>query len=178
MKIKLLAIAALMLTTLSSAIAQDQKIGYTNIDYILAMMPESKQIQAELDSYEKQLNNQLQAKITDFQAKGQAYQSLPASTSEVIRKDKENELVNLQTSIESFQQEASNSLVEKRGELLQPAYDKIQGTIEEVANENGYTHIFSTDAGSGFVLLWAREEDNISNLILKKLGITPPENQN
>lgn len=176
MKIKSLVIACLMVSALaSSSIAQDLKIGYTNVDYILSFMPEAKQIQAELESYQKQLDNQLQAKVKDYQTKGAEYQNLPENTSEVIRKDKENEILNLQTSIQNFQQEAQQSVIQKRAELLQPAYDKIQKTIDDVAKENGYTHILSTDTGGGFVLLYGREEDNISNLIFTKMGITPPE---
>jgi len=175
MKLRSFVIAGLLLSCLAnSATAQGPKIGYTNVDYILSLMPEAKQIQAELDSYEKQLQNQLEAKGKDYQSKVEEYQSLPATTSEVIRKDKETEIVNLQNSIQTFQQQAQASVVQKRAELLQPAYDKIQTTIETVAAESGYTHVFQTDTGNGFVLLYAREEDNISELILKKMGITPP----
>jgi len=174
MKIRTLSALLVACALTGSSVAQDLKIGYTNIDYVLSLMPEAKQIQAELDSYEKQLDNQLQAKIKEYQTKGEEYQQLPASTSEVIRKDKETGILNLQNSIEAFQQRASNSLVAKRRELLQPAYDKIQNTIEAVATENGFTHVFSTGSGGGFVVLWGREEDDISNLILTKLGITPP----
>jgi outer membrane protein len=59
-------------------------------------------------------------------------------------------------------------------QLLQPAYDKIQKAIDDVAKENGYTHVFSSDQGGVFILLYAREEDNITNIVLKKLGIEPP----
>ena len=111
----------------------------------------------------------------DYQAKGQEYQNLPPTTSEVIRKDLEEEIVNLQNSIQSFQQKAQQDVIQKRAELLQPAYDKIQRTIAEVAEENGYSYIFSTDTQGGFVLLYAREQDNVSNLVLEKMGITPPQ---
>ena len=178
MKIKSFAIACLLTAIAGTTIGQDLKLGYTNADYLLGLMPEAKQIQAELDSYEKQLDNQLQGKIKDYQTKGQEYQNLPASTDEIIRKDIETEIVNLQNSIQTFQQQAQQSIIQKRAELLQPAYDKIQKTITEVAEENGYTYIFSTDTGNGFVLLYAREEDNVSNLVLKKMGITPPEEDN
>ncbi len=178
MKIKSFAITCLLTAGVAgSIIAQELKLGYTNADYILSLMPEAKQIQAELDSYEKQLDNQLQAKIKGYQTKGQEYQNLQPDTNELIRKDMETEIVNLQNSIQSFQQQAQQSIVQKRAELLQPAYDKIQKTISEVAEENGYSYIFSTDTGNGFILLYAVEEDNISNLILKKMGITPPETE-
>jgi outer membrane protein len=45
-----------------------------------------------------------------------------------------------------------------------------------VAKDNGYTHIFNSgqpDVGLN-ILLYARDEDDISNLVLKELGITPP----
>jgi outer membrane protein len=59
-------------------------------------------------------------------------------------------------------------------QLLQPAYDKIQGAINDVADENGYTHVFSSDAGAFAILLYAKDESNITDLVLKKLGIEPP----
>jgi outer membrane protein len=51
-------------------------------------------------------------------------------------------------------------------QLLQPAYDKIQKAIDDVSAENGYTHVFRAEA-----LLFARESDEISTLVLAKLGI-------
>jgi outer membrane protein len=54
-------------------------------------------------------------------------------------------------------------------------YEKIQTAIDEVAKANGYTHIFNSQLDVGVsILLYAREEDDISDLVLKQLGITPP----
>ena len=38
------------------------KIGYTNVDYVLNLLPEAKEIEAELTAYGKQLESQLQSK--------------------------------------------------------------------------------------------------------------------
>ena len=57
---------------------------------------------------------------------------------------------------------------------LQPVFDKIGTAIEQVAKENSYTHVFNLAVGGQSILLYAREEDNVSNLVLKKLGIDPP----
>ena len=45
------------------AIGQDIKIGYTNVEYILSFLPETKQVQSEVQAYGTQLQNQLQSKI-------------------------------------------------------------------------------------------------------------------
>lgn len=161
-----------------SAKAQDSglKIGYTNAEYILSNMPEAKQIEADLKDYEQQLSTQLQSKSADFDKKVQDYQRTAENMIPEVRADKERELQGLQQSIQKFQQDAQESLRRKQGELLQPAFDKIQTAIDEVAKSNGYTHVFNSgqpEAGLN-ILLYARDEDNISDLVLKQLGIDPP----
>lgn len=161
-----------------TANAQDGglKIGYTNAEYILSNMPEAKQIESDLKVHEQQLSSQLEAKSKDFQAKYQEYQRNAQNMIPEVRADKEQELQNLQNSIQKFQQDAQMSLQRKSGELLEPAFEKIQNAIDEVAKANGYTHVFNSgqpEAGLN-ILLYAREEDNISDLVLKQLGITPP----
>ena len=173
MKTKLFITLLLVLGTMGLK-AQGVKIGYTNTQYILTLMPEAKQIQSELTAYETQLRNQIQAKIQTFQEKAEAYQrDLPTMT-EILRADKERELQALQTQIEQFQRDAEQSLQDKQIELFKPALEKIQNTINQVAEENGYTHIFSSDVGVSPVLLYVKEEDEFTPLVLAKLGITPP----
>ncbi len=155
--------------------AQDNlKIGYTNADYVLSLMPEAKQIDAELKAYEKQLQNQIQAKYNNLQEKMTDYQTNAGSWDDLIRSDKEQEIQTLQQNIQQFSQDAETQMAKKRNTLLKPVYEKIGKAIEDVAVENNYSHIFSAGSPGFDVLLYAREQDDVSDLILKKLGITPP----
>ncbi len=177
MKTKWIFILALLATTLSVK-AQDSgvKIGYTNVEYILSNLPESKQIQADLKDYQQQLSTQLESKTKDFQAKVADFQQNMENMIPEVRADKEQELQNLRQSIEKFNNDAQTSLQRKQGELLQPAFDKIQKAIDEVAKANGYTHVLNSgqpDVGLN-IILYAKEEYNISDLVLKHLGIEPP----
>lgn len=151
------------------------KIGYTNVDYILSQLPEAKQIESQLKTHEEQLGAQLQSKMKEFEDKYKSFMETQESLTPVIRNDKQTELQTLQTNIQQFQQEAEKSLQQKQVELLKPAYDKIQTSIDVVAKENGFTHVFSNDAGGVPILLFATEEDDISNLVLANLGVTPTE---
>lgn len=176
MRIKLVIVAIVLMFVGITTRAQDNniKIGYTNVDYILNLLPETKQIEADLKAYEKQLTSQLQAKVEEFQKKMQAFEQGAATMTDVVRADKQEELQSMQSSIQKFQREADSSLQKKQAELLEPAYNKIQKAIDEVAKENGYTHVFSSDASGFPILLYAQDEDNISDLVLKSLGVTPP----
>ena len=151
-----------------------QKIGHADWEYIFSQLPESKQIENDLKTHEGQLQNQLKAKYSEYQAKANAYQGMPATTPDAIKKDKETELSQLQESIQKFQQDAQTSLTKKQADLMQPVFAKVSKAIEEVAKENNYSYIIAPQVlGGGDVLLYNDEKNNISVLVLKKLGITP-----
>ena len=158
----------------SSAQAQAPlKIGFTSVEYVLAQMPESKQIESDLKTYNSQLEAQLKSKYQDYQTKLDAYQKGASTMTPVIKADKEKELTTLQQSIQEFQQSAQQGLQQKQQTLLKPVLDKIQKTIDAVADENGYTYVLNSDSGSNPILLHGPKEGDISDVILKKMGITP-----
>lgn len=158
----------------SSAQAQAPlKIGFTSVEYVLSQMPESKQIESDLKAYNTQLETQLKSKYSDYQTKLDAYQKGASTMTPVIKADKEKELTTLQQSIQEFQQNAQQGLQQKQQTLLKPVLDKIQKTIDQVADENGYTYVLNSDSGSNPILLHGPKEGDISDVILKKMGITP-----
>jgi outer membrane protein len=170
----LLLALALGLMISAKAQTESQKIGYADTEYILTQLPKFKQIEAELKTHGSQLENQMKAKAEDFQAKLKAYQGMPATTPEAIKADKERELQALQENYQKFQQDAQSSLQKKQAELMDPVYKQIGKAIEDVAKENGYTFILQPQVpNGGDVLLYSDEKFNISNLVLKKMGVTP-----
>ncbi len=176
MKIKFL-LGLVAIFGIGSLFAQgDLKIGYTNAEYVLSLLPEAKQIESELKAYETQLQNQIQAKYQELQAKLGEYQQNEASYNDLVKTDKQNELQRLQQSLQEFQVNAEQSMGNKRNELLTPAVEKIGNAIKAVAEENGYTFIFSIGAPGLDVLLYAKEENDVTNLVLAKLGVEPPAN--
>jgi outer membrane protein len=151
------------------------KIGYTDPNYIMELMPETKQIQAELAAYEKQLQGQLQSKYAEYQTKLDAYQTGAGTMAPLVKQDKEKELMGLQASIKEFEEKAQEDLQRKQLSLVDPVLTKIQKAIDAVAEEHGYTYIFSSSGGSQGIILYSKNKnENISDLVLKKLGVTPP----
>lgn len=175
-KIFVAAVCMVAMSFVSNAqTATGLKIGYTNSEYILALMPESKRIESDLKAYSTQLENQLKSMYADYQAKAESYKSGASTMTEIVRTAREKELMNKEKEIQEFQKDAEANLQKKQQSLLEPAYKKMQKAIDDVAKENGYTYIFNTDAGYGAnILLHAPEDGNVSDLILKKMGVTPP----
>ena len=63
MKNILLVILLSINSNIEHIFAQELKIGYTNTDYILSFLPETKQVQSEVQAYGTQLQNQLQLEM-------------------------------------------------------------------------------------------------------------------
>jgi outer membrane protein len=169
-KIKTLIAAFLLVSFASFAQTNDRplKFGYTNVEYILMQLPESKQIESELKTHSAQLENQLKNKYAEYDTKVQAYEKGAATMDKVVREDKEKELMNLNNSIQEFQRNAQASLQQKERNLVDPVINKIDKAIKDVAKENGFTYVISNQA-----LLAGPEDGDISPLVLKKLGVDP-----
>ena len=147
-------------------------IAYVDVDYILSELPETKQVESDLKVHESMLQNQLQAKMNQYQKLLSEYQTGFETMSDVIRQDKERELTQLQQNIQQFQQDAQVSLQKKSAELLQPIYDKIGKAIQDIATENSYDYILSARIGAIDVILYGKESNDVSDKVLTKLGIT------
>ena len=153
-----------------------QKIGHADWEYIFSRLPEYKQIENDLRTFETQLQKQLKIKSDELDAKFKAYQAMPADTPDPIRNDKESELSFLQENFQKFQSDAQASLQNKQRELVSPVFAKVGKAIEGVALDNGYSYIINPQMiGGGDVLLFTDEKHNISNLVLKKLGVDVKE---
>lgn len=155
--------------------AQDVKIGYTNVELIMDLMPEMEQIGADIQDYQQQLQINIQTKGENFQRQVQAYQQAAATMTEDARAAKEQDLTKLRDELQKFEQDAQVSYQRKLQQLLEPVQTKVYNAINAVAAENNYTHIFSDSAGNAPVLLYTRDEDKFTELVLKKLGIEIPE---
>jgi outer membrane protein len=94
-----------------------------------------------------------------------------------VKEDKMKELAYLEKSIKEFEEKAQEDLQKKQMVLVDPLLDKIQKAIDAIAEEHGYTYILSTAAqygGSSVILFAKNKNENISDLVLKKLGVVPP----
>jgi outer membrane protein len=157
-----------------SAIAQDVKIGYTNVEYIMSLMPEMEQIDADIKDYSTALGQQIQTKSADFQRQAQAFQQAAPNMTEDARNTKTQELQKLQQDVQKFEQDAQTSYQRKLQELLEPVQTKVYNAINSVAAENNYTHILSETAGQSPVLLYTKDNDPFTDLVLSKLGVEAP----
>ncbi len=160
---------------LSSAAFAQIKVGYTNADDILSALPEAKTIETELKTYSTQIQTELEKKQQDLQKKYQEYLAAvqTGNMAPSVRESKEKELQSLQQSLQEFQEKAQQDVQAKQQALLTPVYDKIQNAIDEIAKADNYDLILTSGAGSVPIILFAKDEYDVTNKVIVKLGGKP-----
>lgn len=170
---KRISLGILLLFIAFSANAQS-KIGTIDAEYILSQMPENTEVNKALETYNKELQADLEASIKEYETLVKDYQANSESFEDTIRKQKEDKIIELENGIKGFRQKASVMMQMKRNDLTGPLYDKIDKAMQEVITEDGFTQIFHAGASG---LAYSRAEDDITLKVMDKLGIEPKEPQ-
>jgi len=93
------------------------------------------------------------------------YQKGLSSYSAIVKKTKEDELLDKQNRMSEFEQNASITLQNRNAELVRPIVEKINKAIDKVATENGFIYIL--DISKGSVVFTSKDSQNITPLVIK-----------
>ncbi len=169
-----------MLAFASMLPAQAQlKIGFADLELLLAFMPEAQAVERELNTYSETLaksiqskQNYAQTKLAEFQERAEeAGESLPPEELQSM----EAELQKLQQELVASQQDAEQKLLKRRSEKLGPILDKVQASIDALAKEEGYTYILNTTSGGTSMVLHGSDQFNVTKNLMNRLKIPIPE---
>ena len=171
-------IKLLLLTVLCSAVYTVRaEVAFVKLNYVMQLVPETKQAEEAVKAFQIKLNNQLQNKIAVCQEEATALEKGRASMTEEAIKKKEANLTRLYTDFQNFQQECQSLIENKAAELRSPITEKVKQKIQEVAKEKGYDLVFnygfSNDDDLGLMVVYGEAKLDITNIVLKKLGIDP-----
>ena len=146
-----------------------QKFARVNSQEILTLMPETKEMQTNLEAFGKELRDQLEQIQVELNNRVAEFEKLPATTAASVRQMKQQELQQLHARGQEFEQIAQRDYQNKQQELLMPITEKLMKTINEVAKAGGYAAVFDT---MNFVYYDEAQIATIDADVKKALGIT------
>lgn len=175
-KLKLFIVVAGLLVAGSSS--AQMKIGYINLDNVVALMPETKKIiDTLLPKFQSDsLNPQLSYYVSEWQRKDSiliadslAGKKLPKSVRDQMRA----EMGEYENIVQNWQAYAQQVMEAKRDQMLGPVYQKVYEAVKTVSKEKGYTHVLTKEA-----FLVAPDTDDLLIVVAQKLKIKlPPQLQ-
>lgn len=172
-QIFLVAALAASLTLQAQSQQSENRVGYANLPYIMSKLPDVKQIETDLKSTQTQLQSQIEVKTREVRQQYTDFNENMDRMVDSVRTRRQQDLELAVQSLEKMQQDAELTLQNKQKLYMAPLYLKVNNAIAEVAKENGFEIILTERISNYQFLLYQVKEVNISDLVLKKFGVTP-----
>lgn len=157
--------------------AQDElRIGYVDPQTVMRSMPEMAAVERRLQNYVERQREEFAEKEADFRQQVEEYQQKMAVISDEAKRKEEERLAELNLELQEFQQSFQEEVQERQSSLIEPLLDKIQGAIEEVAQERNFTYVLNTMTNNGdFIILYASDEaqqnNDITDEVMERLDL-------
>ncbi|WP_369047899.1 OmpH family outer membrane protein [Tenacibaculum sp. UWU-22] len=160
----LLLIAILGIASVSYA----QKIAHIDTDKLLAEMPETKSLKAELERLNKTYKDDIDAMVTKLEAKIKKYEAEGKTQTLEENQKRSAEVQQDRNRVYQAQQSASQEMQKKYQSKLGPILKKAEDAIKAVAAEKGVVYVLDASPGKG-LLVFDKGED-LYSAVKTKLG--------
>ncbi|MAL17764.1 MAG: hypothetical protein CL670_13750 [Balneola sp.] len=155
-----------------AAIAQEQKIGFYESDFILQQIPEYEGIQQQLDLLSNQWKEQITELETEIKELEEDYSAKEILYTEEIRNQKRREIAQKKREKEQFLAQKfgpEGEYFSRQRELLEPIQRQVFTAVRAVAQLNNFDFVF--DRSGDIYMVYANNEYNLNEDILLELGI-------
>ncbi|HPI36673.1 MAG TPA: OmpH family outer membrane protein [Ignavibacteriaceae bacterium] len=168
MKTKTISIALFLF--LSGITFGQLKIGYVDSDALLNQMLDAQDARKQLDQFIQDWQNELNQMDKEWKTKFDDYEKRKLIMSDQSRAEMESDLIKLEQKITEFREKkfgTNGELFQKQDELMKPVQNKLFTAIKEVAEEEQLD--FVLDRSGDILILYAKEQHDITNLVLEKI---------
>ena len=147
-----------------------QKFGHIRSQEILIVMPEYTKAQADIQTMQKQYEDDMKRVEQEFQKKFTAFQEEQANLPKNILERRQKELQELNERGMQMQQDAQQQLQQSWMQMLEPIAKKIDDAIKAVGQEGGYVFIFDLNA-TQIPFINETYATDVTSAVKAKLGI-------
>lgn len=162
-----------LLIILGTSFAFGQKYGYIDSDYILENVPEYKEAKDKLNKLADRWTKDIEDRYVVLKMKKDNFAREEVLLPTEEKTKRKEEITKLETEVLELQKMrfgVSGDYFNKRQELVKPIQDKVFDALQKIASKKNYTFVF--DKANQSNLVYADSKTDLSNDVLKELGIT------
>lgn len=157
-----------------SGVANAQKIGHVNLERVIANMPETRALQAEIAKISKTYKDDIDGQINKYKAKLKKYEAEINSQTQQVNEQRGQEIQGDRAKIAQLEQAAVQDIQEKQQKKLIPILQKAEKAVKEIAKAKGLVYVLDASAGKGLLIA---EGTDIYDDLKAKLGLLPNQKQ-
>jgi outer membrane protein len=161
---------------ISAQVAVAQKFAYVDSKFILSHMPEYVAAQKQINELSADWQAQVEQKYTAIEQLEKSFQAEKILLTEEMKKKREADINERIEDAKEFQKSkfgVDGELFKKREVLVAPILEQIFQAIEDFASQSQYMVVF--DKANHSNMLYTNPKHDISDKVLKKMGLKPGE---
>ena len=166
--LKKIALLLLMIAPLS---VFAQKFGHFKSMDIIPVMPEWSKAQTDIQTMQKQYEDEIKRASEEFNKKFAEYQQEQKTLPQNIQERRQKELQELSDKGMQFQQDAQQQLQKAYADMMEPIYKKLEDAVKAIGAAGGYTYVFDLNRTDIPYINDTMSKD-VTNDIKTKLGIS------
>lgn len=162
---------ALLLLLIAPMSLFAQKFAHFKSMDIIPVMPEYAKAQTDIQTMQKQYEDEIKRASDEFNKKYAEYQQEQKTLPQNIQERRQKELQELSEKGMQFQQDAQQQLQKAYGEMMEPIYKKLEDAVKAIGVSGGYVYIFDLNRTDIPYVNDTMSKD-VTNDIKTKLGIS------
>jgi outer membrane protein len=133
-------------------VSAQTKVGHVDVSALMTTMPAMKAAEAQLTKLREGYDTEYKKLVAEYQTKAAQYQKEADTAGDVLNQTRSQEMQDMGTRIQKYQDDASKSLQDKQIELQKPLTEKALAAIQKVARAKGVQYVLDSTLGSGVLL--------------------------
>jgi len=160
------------------AVAQ-QRLAYVDVQAVLQRLPEYTGVQQQLERQQQEWQADLTRRQQALDASFREYQTRELLYTSEERTRRRQEIGQAEADLERRRAEyfgPEGQLFSQQQALMRPLQERLLAAIERVATLDNYDYVF--DKSGGVLMLYARPQNDLTERVLRELGVTTPSGGN
>ncbi len=174
-----LLVGLMIFASANRGLAQEQKIGFVDTDYILSQISEYKGIQQKMQSVSSKWNSEVEKMQQEIEQLKEDFEAKEILYTDELREQKKQEIQNkIQQRQQYIDQKfgAEGEYFQQQQKLLEPIQRRVLNAVNTVAEEQNFDFVF--DRAQNSSMLFGVQEWNLNDEVLQELGVTLNDSSN
>ena len=163
---------AVVLLLSGADVAQAQKFGWVDSEFIMAKMPEYAKAQQELALLSDTWQKEIEVQQKDLDKLHRNYQNEEIVLTEAMKKKRQDEILLKEQELKTYRNKQfgyEGQIFKKRQELNKPVQDKVFEAVEKVAKKKTLAVLF--DKSGDLTMLYTNPAHDYTEFVLEELGL-------
>ncbi len=168
---KLLFSTSFFILLFSGSVAAQMNIGYMSTQEVLRQLPQTEQIQQELNQHIQEKRTEFREQTAAFRDAAAEYEANRTSMSPGEAQQMEQELTQMRAELSEFNETIRLEIQERRNELLMPILEQIDAAIAAIAESENLDFVLneSTNNGANIIFYASQNQMDITQSVLERV---------